>query len=143
MRGDVRVVVDIPVPAQGGAATERVDEKYAVALQGDMRRYTHRVAVVLISTHNQPDRALWGFEVRLDPKDFEWLAEPSIIDCRWVFTIGRGQFEAGESVGQLMPEQEHDVKRHPNGSWLASNASVTPFMLDEAWDEFIAMLAEE
>lgn len=82
-RGDVHFLpVLLPEWAEGGLSDAERD-KFVVALRSDSRPY---VPVVLASTNKRESQKVYSYEVDLDPELFGF-PEPTLIDCRWVFSL--------------------------------------------------------
>lgn len=100
-RGDVRAV-EMELPDLDDPTRGVIMEKYALQLQhsgSPAFDNAERVAVVLVSTDDEPDEPAdnWECKIPVQPG----LSRPSIIDGRWVFTMDRRMFEAGRQVTVL------------------------------------------
>ena len=109
-RGEVREL-DMEVPDRSNPPwSTTIVSKYAVQLQHDGTSAfdnSERVAVVLVSTDDEPTREPNDWEAKID--GHHGLSRPSIIDGRWVFTIDRRFFEAGRLVTVFDPSVMDDI----------------------------------
>ncbi|MGO8864449.1 MAG: hypothetical protein ACLQRH_27285 [Acidimicrobiales bacterium] len=99
-RGDVYLVsVDLPNRTTG-VGTVPVD-KYVVVLRGGLIAATEtEVPVVVASTDRRtPSRGLRPFEVSVGTA--EGFAHPTVIDCRWPYTLEKAWLMQGNFRFQL------------------------------------------
>lgn len=106
-RGDL-VVVHIELPNRRGLSGTLGKPKWVVLLH-DERAYrgSDDVAVVVASTWRRGDAPIAPYEVLCEHGD--GFAVPSVIDCRWPFTLLKSEVRAGTHKATLTEARMDDI----------------------------------